>query len=351
MASERFRTSYLDSPSGLVLLAPDGTILLANPAAGRFVERDESDLLGWHVLDLVVADDRERTRTVLASVVAGAEDRVGFVVRLAAGRSPGSAAMTVSLVRQRDGQPLFVVVHIEDRSAQVDLLTQLRQAQGLALIGKHASGLVHDLDNALSVLRGYAELLGGHTEDDSLRSGFVVMSEAAERASRLATRLLDVGRPTDLVPQLVDVGCLVASMTPVLEALMRSSGHFDFETDAGTVVAIDPIDLERVLLTLVSNSIDAISRSGSVAVEVRNMGPVVVLRVTDDGVGMDADTLARSVEPFFTTKGRAGVGLGLSTARSTIESFGGALEIRSEPGRGTTVEVRLPAVASADRPA
>jgi CheY-like chemotaxis protein len=138
------------------------------------------------------------------------------------------------------------------------------------------------------------------------------------------------------------------SLQPMLRRLVGDRAQLEFDCpDDGMSIRIDPGQFEQVVFNLVLNSRDA-SPSGSI-IKVATFGvdddpapPEVAIAVTDHGSGMDADTRARCLEPFFTTKGRRGIGLGLATVHTIVQRAGGRLEIDSEPGRGTTVTAVFP---------
>ncbi len=252
-----------------------------------------------------------------------------------------------------------------ERLQQRDL--HLRQGQRLEAIGQLAGGVAHDFNNLLTVIIGYGESLRDRMARGS--EGAAEAQEllaAAERAAKLTRQLLAFSRRQTLQPKPFNLNDVVGHMHAMLARLIGE--HVQLVTalagDLGIVEA-DPSQIEQVILNLVINARDAMADGGTVTIESFNHdvranelvvspeygaippGPYIVLRVTDNGAGMDDDTRARAFEPFFSTKGTQGTGLGLSTVYGIVKQSGGYIWLQSEKGRGTSVWLYLPR-ASAD---
>ena len=246
----------------------------------------------------------------------------------------------------------------------------LRQAQKLEMIGRLSGGVAHDFNNLLMGIRSSLELLEERLPADDAEGRALVgdaLSGAARGAS-LTQRMLAFARRQDLAPAAVDVGGLVEGMAELLARSLGPGVRVDTELAPGTAAAlVDANQLELAVLNLAMNARDAMDGAGRLRVSVSDAGGVtddgagesparddhVRVEVADTGHGMDAETLRRAVEPFFTTKGVGdGTGLGLSMVQGLAEQSGGRLELRSEPGAGTVAELLLPAAGrAADAPA
>jgi signal transduction histidine kinase len=236
----------------------------------------------------------------------------------------------------------------------------LRDAQKLAAIGKRAGGIAHDFNNLLHVIASYTDILHRRLARDwEALDSIEQVRRACARATELAQQLLIFSRQQLLDPPVLDLSEVVEEaekmLRPVLgtrvELLVRATRRLGG-------VKIDRGSLEQVIMNLVVNARDAMPKGGKVFLATaaalladgRGHGAYVMLAVSDQGTGMDAATRARVFEPFFTTKGPGkGTGLGLATVRGVVEQAGGFVELRSEPGKGTTVEVYLPCIQSAHR--
>lgn len=237
----------------------------------------------------------------------------------------------------------------------------LRQSQKMETVGQLTGGIAHDFNNLLQIVSGNLDILCRKMPDeaDPLRRYAQRAMIGAERAATLTQRLLAFSRRQPLAPKPTDVNRLLPAMS---ELLHRTLGE-TIEVEAVLppriwIVETDPNQLENAILNLAVNARDAMPDGGKLTIETQNThldetyasqnpgvtpGQYVVMCISDTGVGMDSETAAKAVEPFFTTKevGK-GTGLGLSMVYGFIKQSGGHLKIYSEPGEGTTVKIYLP---------
>jgi signal transduction histidine kinase len=244
--------------------------------------------------------------------------------------------------------------------------SQLRQMQKMESIGQLTGGVAHDFNNLLTAIIGNLELLRKRIPADPKAGGLIDGAmQAAQRGAALTQRLLAFARHQDLEPRAVDLAALVRDMSDLLRRSIGTVVDMKLELPEGLPAArVDANQLELALLNLVVNSRDAMPNGGTLTIaleladsgEARDLaqGRYLRLSVIDTGVGMDAETLRRAVEPFFSTKevGK-GTGLGLSMIHGLAQQLRGALRLFSTPGRGTRAELWLPvagtAVATAGR--
>lgn len=237
----------------------------------------------------------------------------------------------------------------------------LRQSQKMETVGQLTGGIAHDFNNLLQVVSGNLDILCRKLTAEAaplLRYAERAMV-GAQRASTLTQRLLAFSRRQPLQPKPTDVNRLLPAMS---ELLHRTLGE-TIEVEAVLppriwLVETDPNQLENAILNLAINARDAMPEGGKLTIETQNThlddtyasqnpgvssGQYVVICISDTGVGMDAETVAKAIEPFFTTKevGK-GTGLGLSMVYGFIKQSGGHMKIYSEPGEGTTVKIYLP---------
>lgn len=227
---------------------------------------------------------------------------------------------------------------------------QLVQSAKLAAIGELSAGVAHEVNNPLTVVLGMSELLLRELPEGSAAARRVstIMGEAT-RASRIVRGLLDFARRREPAREPVPAHELIDRAVELLDARLRRAG-IDVERlyDAALPpVLVDRDQLTQVLLNLLGNAVDAMPDGGTLTLEtalVRDeRGAAATVSVTDTGTGIPEDQLERVFEPFFTTKpeGR-GTGLGLSVSLGIVRRHGGVLEVRSKPGQGTTMQIRLP---------
>jgi len=241
---------------------------------------------------------------------------------------------------------------------------QIQQAHQMEAIGRLAGGVAHHLNNLLTVILGYAELL----EEDLAWASLAVdkvraIRQAGEQAAALVEQMLAFSRRRPLVPHGVQLNTLVRALEPKLRPLLRAEVVLTTILDPHLeVIEADPYQLEQALIHLVVNAQEAMPTGGHLIIETRNVeldqrdaqthtggrpGSYVLVTVHDMGCGMDAATQARMFEPFFTTKPVGqGTGLSLAMVYGTITQSGGHIAVASVVGQGTTVAVYLPRLQS-----
>ncbi len=245
---------------------------------------------------------------------------------------------------------------------------QLRQAQKMEAIGRLAGGVAHDFNNLLTAIMGYSQLMTMRLkpDDPALRDTEEIL-KAATRAAVLTRQLLAFSRREVLQPKLLDLNTIVTDMSKMLRRLIGES--IDLVVVPGEdlwAVKADGGHMEQVLMNLSVNSRDAMPDGGRLTIESSNIelgevyvgdhvgvnpGAYVLLAVSDTGTGMDEETKARIFEPFFSTKGPdKGTGLGLSTVYGIVQQWGGAIQVYSNPGWGTTFKIYLPRAAGSAQP-
>ncbi|HET9018761.1 MAG TPA: ATP-binding protein, partial [Acetobacteraceae bacterium] len=253
---------------------------------------------------------------------------------------------------------------VEERTRALERTqTQLAQSQRMEALGQLAGGIAHDFNNVLQAVETSASLIERHAADPGeVRRLAGTITSAAERGATVTRRLLAFSRRGALRAEPVDPRTLLTSMREMLAHAL--GGGVGICLDAGEglpALLADKGQLETVLVNLATNARDAMAGNGVLSLSAvtetvtqsappfhppaLRAGQYIRLSVTDSGAGMDAATLARASEPFFTTKQPGkGTGLGLAMARGFAEQSGGALQIESTPGHGTTVRLWLPLV-------
>jgi signal transduction histidine kinase/FixJ family two-component response regulator len=256
---------------------------------------------------------------------------------------------------------------LSEMSTREAVQEQLRQAQKIEVMGQLVGGVAHDFNNLLMVVIGNLDMLSRRLPaEDRLQRLVDGAMQGARRGAALTQRLLAFARRQDLQPRPTDLRGLVAGMSALIERSVGPLVTLDIEaTGALPPVRIDPNQLEMALLNLAVNARDAMPDGGTLTIRLNaarlepmnsmglEAGDYVRLAVSDTGTGMDAHTLEKAIEPFFSTKGVGkGTGLGLSMVHGLAQQSGGAFRLRSKLGEGASGEVWLPVAAGeAYRPA
>jgi signal transduction histidine kinase len=249
---------------------------------------------------------------------------------------------------------------VHERTAQLEAAVeslqtaqrQLVQNERLSAFGEMAGGVVHDFSNALMSIIGYSQMLLSNPlarGDESTALEYLrIINTAGRDGAHVVSRLRDFYRPrgaADVFETLDMEEIITQSLALARPRCAQRESSIRFETDlvgSATIAGIGA-ELREVLTNLIFNAVDAISGTGSVTLRTRQQDNEVILEVIDTGAGMSVDVRQRCLEPFFTTKGDHGTGLGLAMVFGIIKRHQGTLEIDSEPGEGTTVRIRLPA--------
>ena len=238
--------------------------------------------------------------------------------------------------------------------------TQLRQAQKMEAIGQLAGGVAHDFNNFVTTMYGLCDaLLRGLEQSNPLRKYVFEMKQSATRVANLTKQLLAFGRKQVLQPEKLNLNTV---LTQIMDQLLaRTIGEHisivpNLADDLPLIIA-DRSQLEQIVINLAINARDAIPNVGTITIETsvvypdRKQGrkqtinknhPLVQLSISDTGIGMSADLQKHIFEPFFSTKGERGNGLGLSTVYGCVKQSGGSISVDSKEGRGTTFHIQFP---------
>ena len=263
---------------------------------------------------------------------------------------------------QMQNQNILLEEQVAERTTQLeDTLSKLRLAQNTAIkqerlsaLGTMAAGIAHDFNNALTLILGYSDLLLSNAKNRGTSSEITqlhAITTAAQDAAQIVRRLREFHRPdegmeTRVVLQLNGlIEQAIALTRPKWQEQARNRGvNVEVATVLGDLPPIqgDPAELREMLTNLIFNAVDAMPEGGTITVKTKLDDREAVLSVTDTGTGMNEETRRRCLEPFFTTKGERGTGLGLSAVYGIIERHRGALDIESEVGKGTSFFIRLP---------
>ena len=318
-----------------------------NAALVRATGLEREATLGEDLLSLVRPEDRAALGKVLDRGFAG-EAVAGFETRLL--RATGGearVAFNTAPVVGGSGEVDDVIAIGQDLTLIRSLQAAAEHAERLAGIGRLVAGVVHELNNPLTAVNMYSDVLveklthAGHDPADVEK--VKAIHEAGMRIQRLARDLVAYAKPSGARTEPVELeGVIEEAVRLAKPALKEHAAVVEKKLDAAPPVEGSRSSLVQVVVNLVRNAAQAISEGGHVSVSLAPEGASVKLTVADDGAGMEPEIAARAFEPFFTTKGGQGIGLGLPIVQGIIERHGGSVALVTSPGKGTQVTVSLP---------
>jgi len=331
----------------IVALDPDGRVVVWNPSAERIFGHRFAEARGRAAAEVLPAS----VAAQVAPGLGGAAHRT-FVARTPVG---GGLEVTVTcspLPWGGRGETGLLLV-AKDVTEQRQWETQMARAEKLSALGQLAMGMAHDFNNLLQAILGHTQLIATDPTPSRLARGLATIEQAVRDGAETIARIKRYARrETPVPPEPVDLREVVRQ---VVEMVRPRWGNGPRDTAIAIRQDLEPVapvraraaELREVLLNLILNAADAIPRGGgTITLRTRQQGGWAVLSVADTGRGIPPELLRRIFEPFFTTK-ETGTGLGLSIVSGIVSSCGGTIDVDSEPGRGTTFTIRLPAVAEA----
>jgi len=359
---------YLDVAGvAFVALTVDGRISLINPRGLKILGYDrEDELLGRDWFEMCIPrESRDLVRAVFEQLMAGEIEPSEHNENAVVTRS-GEQRMIAwhnTVLRDRQGSIIGTLSSGEDITDQRraerernDIEGQLRQVQKLESIGTLASGVAHEINNPLTGIINYAQLIHDRTDNEKERTYAQGIIDEGNRVARIVRNLLSFSRQEDELPSYADVKDLITSTLSLIGAILRKD-QVRVITDISSdlpILKCRAHQIEQVLLNLLTNARDALNERYpeydsdkvvrlTAAAEKREGDPWVVITVEDHGAGMPADVRERVFDPFFSTKPREkGTGLGLSVSYGLIREHGGRLLVESEPNAYTRVSMELP---------
>ncbi|CAO4173982.1 cell cycle histidine kinase CckA [Methylorubrum aminovorans] len=366
-----------NSPIAIATLDRDGRVIRANTSFVRLfagMPRQPAAEAGRDAPDPMMRDAvLERDRGAIEGALARAANGFGGLDPIEVGlsgpgersarvwMSPADADGTQSQDAEgkaaNDGDRERVILYALDTTAQRQLEQQVAQTQKMDTVGQLAGGIAHDFNNVLQAIIGYSDLLlASHRPTDHAFQDIMQIKQNANRAASLVRQLLAFSRRQTLRPEVMDVGEALSDLTLLLKRLLGERVQLDFRHGREIwPIKADVNQFEQVIVNLAVNARDAMPGGGSLTIRTANCpvdgerpvgipaGDHVMIEVTDTGEGIPPEVRQKIFEPFFTTKeiGK-GTGLGLSTVFGIVNQSGGAIDVQSQVGEGTTFRIYLP---------
>ena len=353
----RYRNFFENDNVSIVLVDPASLeIVDANPAAVAFYGWPREHFLAMR-LDQIVDLPAAELKVDLSRACRRECSRFSHRNRHADG-SVRDVEVSVGTLRLADRNLLYGIV--QDVTVRKRLEEELRQASKMEAIGRLAGGIAHDFNNIVQSIVGNAELASlaarrGETAEIEIKE----ILDAGKRAGEVTRQLLAFGRRQALLPKPTDINAKIQAVNLFLKRIIGENVSLEYRLGENLPpVLLDPIQLDQTLLNLCANARDAMPNGGTVSIETAAValdadfcasrsplqpGTHVRLRVSDQGVGMEPETVKHLFEPFFTTKESGkGTGLGLATVYGIMTQHGGWIDVSSAPGRGTSFDLFWP---------
>ena len=339
----------------------EGRYKLINSAGARYIGRSPQEVLGKTDRELLSPETVGPILKIDQEVLSKGKS-VTCEERLIVPDGTRTFLSTKNPYHDSEGRVTGVLGISVDITEHRRMEDQLRRIQRMDSIGTFSGAIAHDFSNLLTIIKGYSQ----HTQSEfrsnpSLQSNLEQIVKATNRAAELVRQLLAFSRQQQLQPRVISLNDILSHMYKMLQRLIGEDIEIvaRFADDLWPVKA-DPGQIEQVLMNLAANARDAMPQGGKLILETHNVhldeayarsnlsvqpGDYAMLIISDNGVGMDSQTLSRVFEPFFTTKPTGkGTGLGLATAYGIIKQSGGYISVDSQPGAGATFRIYLPRV-------
>ena len=360
MERKRLMTAIEQVGDAIVMTDDQGSIQYVNPAFERTSGYTSGEVFGRNPSVLQSGSQDDAFYRKLWKTIANGKIWSGIIVNKRKGEDLYSEETTISPIFDSSGKIVNYVAVQRDITEHLHLTAQLQQAQKMEAVGLLAGGVAHDYNNMLSVILGYTELaLGKVDKKELLYTDLEEIYKAAIRSTEITKQLLAFARKQIISPVLLNLNHNVQSMLKMLKRLIGEDITLDWHPEVGLhPIKMDPTQINQLLANLCVNARDAITDIGKITIETKNVvidasycahnadfkpGEYALLTVSDNGCGMNNETLDHIFEPFFTTKGIGqGTGLGLSTVYGIVRQNNGFINVYSEPGNGTTFKIYLP---------
>ena len=359
LSRQRFQRFFANAPVGIALLDRSGRLEEANRALGELFGVPPGDLIGKTLVSFLSPDSQGEITQKLAAVAEGRPVSRPVEVRLSGARDK-SAALFVSRLGAAEEGEAGVILHFIDTSEQKSLEAQFAQSQKMKAVGQLAGGVAHDFNNLLTAMIGFCDLLLlRFRPGDPSFADIMQIKQNANRAANLVRQLLAFSRQQTLQPRVLNITDVLAELSHLLRRLIGENIELKVVhgRDLG-LVKVDQGQLEQVIINLAVNARDAMPGGGTLTIRTANVssefpmrrghevmppGEYVLAEVTDTGIGIPRENLARIFEPFFSTKEvGSGTGLGLSTVYGIVKQTGGFVFVDSEAGKGAAFSIFLP---------
>ena len=360
-SEKRFRSYVENSPHGVFIAKTSGQLTETNPSASKITGYSKEELLLKSFHDLVTETAKAKGSTFFTKVCNNnnADGVLPFI------RKDGTKGiLDITAVHLTNNTILGFMHDITDR---LHMENQLYKAQKLDAIGQLAGGIAHDFNNMLMGVMGFTELCRSKVEKGHpICKWLNEITTVSKRSAGMVRQLLAFSRKQTIVPKIININDTIGDMINMLNHLIGENITLQWvPQNELAFIKIDPGQIDQILANLCLNSRDAISGNGTITISTANVrldnayseshtgtspGEYIKISVIDNGCGMDAETTTKVFDPFFTTKNEDnGTGLGLASVYGIVKQNYGTIDVKSEIGKGTTIEIFFPCYKQAEK--
>jgi len=346
-------TNILESArESIYAVDPEGNFKWCNSATLKGLGFQRNNFIGRPLLAMVYEEDRELVREKINAALTGLPQT--YEMRYFAHDGQLRYARVDNSPLVVEGRTTGVLGIARDITEQKEKRERAARADKLRALGQLASGVAHDFNNSLAAILGRAQLLRRQVNDPALVRNLDIIQTAAEDAAATVRRIQTFARKSAVKEfELVDVGGLLNDAVEITRTRWQNEARvrgLEYEvklnTAAGHFTYGSASELREVFVNLIVNAVDAMPKGGRLLITCRRIDDRLQLHFSDNGMGMPDDVRQKIFEPFFSTKGAHGTGLGLSVSYSIIERHSGSISVVSEPAKGTNFTIDLPAVVA-----
>jgi PAS domain S-box-containing protein len=368
-SEEKYRTVLEASPDPVVVYDMEGKVVYFNPAFTSVFGWTLEERLDQKMDDFVPEESWLKTKVMIDMVLAGESFSGIETRRYTKEGSIINVSLSGAIYKDQDGNPIGSIIIQRDISEQKKLEAQLQRAQKMEALGILAGGVAHDLNNVLSGIVSYPDLLLMQIPEDSpLIKPILTMQDSGKKAADIVQDLLTLARRGVIVEEVMNLNEIISEhlKNPEHDKLKSFHPMVEVETSLASDlfnISGSPVHLSKTVMNLVSNAAEAMPDGGKILVSTENRyfdrsisgydsieeGDYVTLTVSDTGVGISPEDNERIFEPFYTKKvmGRSGTGLGMAVVWGTVKDHKGYIDVQSTEGKGTTFTLYFPATRRA----
>ncbi|QCJ40941.1 PAS domain S-box protein [Bacillus sp. S3] len=340
---ELYRLITENTADMIKLYSMDKKIVYASPSHEKGIGYKPEQLIGKTVYDLILPEEKEHFDRICNAMIETGESQL-FQIKIRTGRNEViDSETTISPIYSEQGEvESFVAVgrNITDRIKNDDVLRNLDR---LSIIGQLAAGVAHEIRNPLTSLKGFSKLLKNTSNKEKQDDYLSIITNELDRIDMIVNEFMSLAKPQAIQFERESLGSILESTVKILhpQALLHNVQIINHYHSNEIELLCNPNQMKQVFVNFLKNAIESMPNGGTVHIDVlKQEGKKVLIRFSDEGIGIDSELMGYLGTPFYTTKDK-GIGLGLTVSNKIIQEHNGTMKVESEFGKGTTVNVEL----------